>query len=165
MHPNGFIFILQFFMKNKYKSQPLKENLLMKPDDSPDTLEDAARIQQAISQKAIDKKLGCAAAFEIAAELNVSPRAVGRAMDQMDYRMIQCQLGLFGHSPERKIVRPEKTIEPRLKAAIEAAAEDGRVSCLKAWHIAAQLQVSKMTVSNACEGLGIKIKPCQIGAF
>jgi hypothetical protein len=152
-------------MKNKYKSQPLKENLLMKPDDSPDTVDDTARIQHAISQKAIDKKLGCAAAFEIAVELNVSPRAVGRAMDNMDYRMIQCQLGLFGHSPEKKIVTPEKTIEIRLKTAIDAAAEDGRISCLKAWNISDQLQIPKMTVSNACEGLGIKIKPCQIGAF
>jgi hypothetical protein len=152
-------------MKNKYKSLPLEENLLMKPDDSTDTVEDTARIQQAVSRKAIDKKLGCAAAFEIAAELNVSPRAVGRAMDQMDYRMIQCQLGLFGHSPEKKIVTPEKTVALKLKTAIEVAAEDGRISCLKAWHIAAQLQIPKMTVSNACEGLGIKIKPCQLGAF
>jgi len=152
-------------MKNKYKSYPLKENLLMKPDNHTDSVEDTARIQQAISLKAIDKKLGCAAAFEIAAELSVSPRAVGRAMDQMDYRMIQCQLGLFGHSPEKKIVTPEKTIELKLKTAIEAAAEDGRISCLKAWNIAAQLQTPKMAVSNACEGLGIKIKPCQLGAF
>jgi hypothetical protein len=152
-------------MKNKYKSLPLEENLLMKPDDSTDTVEDTARIQQAVSRKAIDKKLGCAAAFEIATELNVSPGAVGRTLDQMDYRMTQCQLGLFGHSPEKKIVTPETTIEIRLKIAIEAAVKDGRISCLKAWNIAAQLQIPKITVSNACEGLGIKIKPCQLGAF
>jgi hypothetical protein len=156
-------------MKNKHKSQSIKENPFMKPDKmidkKPEITKDTSRIQQAISQLAVDKKLGCAAAFEIAAKLNVSPRAVGRTMDQMDYRIVNCQLGLFGHSPEKKIVTPEKTIDLRLKTAIEAGAKDGRISCLKAWDIAAQLQIPKITVSNACEGLGIKIKPCQLGAF
>ncbi len=136
----------------------------MKPDNSPDTSKTPPAFSRPYPKRLPDQKLGCAAAFEIAAELNVSPRAVGRAMDQMDYRMIQCQLGLFGHSPEKKIVTPEKTVALKLKTAIEVAAEDGRISCLKAWDIAAQLQIPKMTVSNACEGLGIKIKPCQLGA-
>ncbi len=152
-------------MKNKYKSQSAKEKLLMKPDNTPDTDDNTPRILQAIAQQAANQKLGCAAAFEIAAELNVSPKAVGRALDQMDYRITHCQLGLFGHSPEKKIVIPEKNISPGLKAAIETAAKDGRLACLKAWEIAVALQISKITVSNACEGLGMRIKPCQLGAF
>ena len=137
----------------------------MKPDNNPDTVEDTSRIQQAISQQAINQKLGCGAAFEIAAKLTVSPKAIGRALDQMDYRITHCQLGLFGHSPEKKIVTPEKAVDTKLKTAVEAAAEDGRISCLKAWDIAAQLRIPKIAVSNACEGLGVKIKPCQLGAF
>jgi len=137
----------------------------MKPDNNPDTVEDTSRIQQAISQQAINQKLGCGAAFEIAAKLTVSPKAIGRALDQMDYRITHCQLGLFGHSPEKKIVTPEKAVDLRLKTVIEAAAEDGRLSCLKAWDIAAALQLPKLAVSNACEGLEMRIKPCQLGAF
>jgi PIN domain nuclease of toxin-antitoxin system len=83
----------------------------------------------------------------------------------MDYRITHCQLGLFGHSPEKKIVTPEKTIGIGLKTALEAATENGRLSCLTAWEIAEQLQIPKIAVSNACEGLGMKIKPCQLGAF
>ena len=138
---------------------------MKKPDNIPDPVEDFARIQQAVSQLAVDQQLGCAAAFVISAKLNVSPIAVGRTLDRMDCRITHCQLGLFGHSPEKKIVAPEKNITPELKTAIERAANDGRLSCLKAWDIAAELQVSKLTVSNACEGLGMKIKPCQLGAF
>jgi hypothetical protein len=52
-----------------------------------------------------------------------------------------------------------------LKTAIESAAEDGRISCLNAWNIAVALAMPKIAVSNACEGLGIRIKPCQLGAF
>jgi hypothetical protein len=139
----------------------------MKPDNNnnSDTDKDASRIQQAISRQAIDQKLGCVGAFKIATELNVPPIAIGKALDQMDYRITHCQLGLFGHSPEKKIVIPEKAIDLGLKTAIEAAAEDGRLSCLKAWDIAVKLQISKISVSNACEGLGMRIKPCQLGAF
>ncbi len=137
----------------------------MKPDNSPDPIEDTARVQQAISRQAINQKLACSAAFELAAELNVSPKTIGQTLDQMDYRIIHCQLGLFGHSPEKKIVSSEKAVDLKLKTVIEAAAEDGRLSCLKAWDIAAALQIPKIKVSNACEGLGLRIKPCQLGAF
>ncbi len=137
----------------------------MKPDKNIDMAEDNTRIQQAISKLAVDQKLACAAAFEIAAKLNVSPISVGRTLDRIDCRITHCQLGLFGHHPEKKIVTPEKEIELVLKTAIEAAAEDGRLSCLMAWNIAARFHIPKIKVSNACEGLGLKIKPCQLGAF
>lgn len=137
----------------------------MKPDNNPDTDNDASRIRQAVSRQAVDRKLGCAAAFEIAAGLNVPPIAVGRALDRMDCRITHCQLGLFGYQPDKKIVAPEKAVDPGLKAALEDAAKEGRISCLKAWDIAAGLQMPKIAVSNACEGLGIRIKPCQLGAF
>jgi len=137
----------------------------MKPDKNPDTVEDTSRIQQSISQQAINKKLGCVAAFEIATKLNVSPISVGQTLDLMNYRITHCQLGLFGHSPEKKIVTPEKAIGIGLRTALESATENGRLSCLKAWEIAVQLKIPKIAVSNACEGLGMKIKPCQLGAF
>lgn len=46
----------------------------MNSDDNPDTIKDDPRIQLAIDQQASHGKLGCAAAFEIASELNVSPK-------------------------------------------------------------------------------------------
>jgi hypothetical protein len=164
-----FIFHTSIFHEKQIQIATRKEKLLMKPDNTPDTDDHTLRIRQAISRQAVNlklgQKLGCAAAFEIAEELHASPKAIGRALDQMDYRITHCQLGLFGHSPEKKIVVPEKNVSPGLKAAIETAAKDGRLSCLKAWEIAVALQISKITVSNACEGLGMRIKPCQLGAF
>ncbi len=137
----------------------------MKTDNSPDAAEDTSRIQEIIRQNAINQKLDCIAAFEIADMLNVSPGAVGRTLDLMDCRITHCQLGLFGHSPEKKIVTPETAVDSEIKLAIEAAAADGRLSCRKAWQIAARFRIAKLSVSNTCEGLGIKIKPCQLGAF
>ena len=159
------IFHTSIFHEKQIQIANRKENLLMKPDNNPDPVEDTSHIQQAISQQAVNQKLGCGMAFEIAAKLNVSPKAIGRALDQMDCRITHCQLGLFGYSPEKKIVTPDKDIDPGLKTAMEAVAEGGRLSCLNAWDIAAKLRIPKIAVSNACEGLGLRIKPCQLGAF
>jgi hypothetical protein len=54
---------------------------------------------------------------------------------------------------------------PALAEAIEAALEQGRLPCRAAWALAERFKLRKMAVSGACEALGIKIKPCQLGAF
>jgi hypothetical protein len=74
-------------------------------------------------------------------------------------------MGLFGYTPEKKVVTPKPPTHPDLEDAVRAALVNDRLPCRAAWEIAARLDVSKMSVSAACEHLGIKIKPCQLGAF
>ncbi len=112
-----------------------------------------------------DNKIPCAVAFEIAKKTNVIPRDVGIALDMMNIRLSKCQLGLFGYKPDKKIVKTVDEVNQDLKDAINSAVVDNCLSCEKIWHIASELNISKMTVSGACESLNIKIKPCQLGAF
>jgi hypothetical protein len=79
--------------------------------------------------------------------------------------LVKCQLGLFGYTPEKKIVKPKATENPDLASAIRDARVDGKLSCENAWEIARRFDVSKMRVSSVCEQLKIKVKPCQLGAF
>lgn len=130
------------------------------PDSAPDPL-----IQEALRQHAPDGELPCAVAFQIAARLGVAPAAVGRALDLMEVRLAKCQLGLFGYSPQKRIVKPQPPETPELAAAIQAALENGRLPCRGAWALAERFKLRKMAVSGACEALGFKIKPCQLGAF
>jgi hypothetical protein len=74
-------------------------------------------------------------------------------------------MGIFGYEPENKAVKPMDVIPEELEKAIRAKIKDGRLQCASAWEIAKALNIPKMDVSSACEGLGIKIKPCQLGAF
>ena len=60
------------------------------------------RISEAVQSRASESGLACAAAFAVAAEIGVTPKAVGEAMDQLQVPIIKCQLGLFGYSPEKK---------------------------------------------------------------
>jgi len=130
------------------------------PDQTP---EDS--IQQEISKRLKDNSIACAVAFDISKMLHVSPDRVGRAVDLMNVKLAKCQLGLFGYAPRNKIVEPLADVDPELSDAIRRGLVDDRLPCQKAWDIAARLGVTKMTVSGACEALGIKIKPCQLGAF
>jgi len=64
-----------------------------------------------------------------------------------------------------KIVQPAKDITPDLKKRIQSAMNDEKLSCAAAWEIAGSLNISRTKVASACEAMGIKIKPCQLGAF
>jgi len=109
--------------------------------------------------------LACAVAFDIAGKLGCTPADIGRTADLLHVNLVKCQLGLFGYKPQKKIVESRLPQEPALVDAIRHGLVDDRLPCQTAWRIAAQFDVPKMTVSGACEALGIKIKPCQLGAF
>ncbi|MCF8052696.1 MAG: hypothetical protein K9L59_15745 [Desulfobacterales bacterium] len=130
------------------------------PDARPDP-----KIAEAVERRGGEKGLACAVAFDIAASLGVEPMEVGKTADLLGCRLTKCQLGLFGYSPEKKIVGPKQPEDPAIIQAIENEVKNGRISCKQAWGIAKRFGVRKMTVSSACEAIGIKIKPCQLGAF
>ena len=90
---------------------------------------------------------------------------VGQAADALEISLSKCQLGLFGYKPNKKIVQAETNPPADLLAAIKAADQDGKVPCSVLWEIAARFNVPRLNTSNVCEGQGIKVKPCQLGAF
>jgi hypothetical protein len=124
-----------------------------------------AVISARLEKETREETLSCAAAFTLAADLNKSPADIGKAADLLGIRLVKCQLGLFGYTPEKKIVRPAAPVDPLLEEAIRGELQAGRLACRKAWDLAEGFRLPRMAVSAACEALGIKIKPCQLGAF
>ncbi len=118
-----------------------------------------------LKSRVSEGRLPCAVAFDIAKRLNVPPEEVGFTLDVLEIRLFACQLGLFGYEPNKKIVEPAREIDPRLRSEIREHAGKERLSCKEAWEIAGRLKIRKMAVSAACESLGVKIGPCQLGAF
>ena len=129
-------------------------------DEKPDT-----SIKNEILNRTKNEKIPCAVAFEISKALQISTKKVGKTADLMNFKLIKCQLGLFGYQPQKKIVKSQDSLNVDVKDAVSAALVQGRLSCKHAWDIASRLHVSKMTVSSACETMGVKIKDCQLGAF
>ncbi len=122
-------------------------------------------VAEQIKAKLIDGKISCAAAFQIAEEDRISPAEVGQAIDLEEIRINKCQLGLFGHGPQKKIVQPAKHVSEELREAIETACDHDRLSCEAIWEIAQRFNISKLDASAACEALNVKISSCQLGAF
>jgi hypothetical protein len=122
-------------------------------------------IKDEILKNAKEGEIPCAIAFEIAKRQKVSPAKVGKNVDLLELKLVKCQLGLFGYSPQKKIVKSSSEVSQDLKHGIQNALTEGKLSCERAWEIAKRFEVSKMQVSGACEAMGIKIKPCQLGAF
>jgi hypothetical protein len=130
------------------------------PNEKPDRF-----IKEQILKQTKADEVSCAVAFEIADQLGVKPSEVGKTADLMEYRLVKCQLGLFGYKPDHSIVKAKLPENDRIVDAIKNGIVNDRLPCKTAWEIAARFDVHKMTVSNACEALNIKIKPCQLGAF
>jgi hypothetical protein len=80
-----------------------------------------------------------------------------------------CQLGLFGYAqkgkPTYRIFKVWEDMPEELRAALLAAASDGRISCLALWELGKQFGLSRHEMGNAAEGAGLKVKPCQLGCF
>ena len=122
-------------------------------------------LAKAVEEKASEARITCAAASKIAADFGIAAGEVGFTIDKLEICIIRCQMGIFGYEPEKKVVKPMENIPDELEMAISKRLVDGRITCALAWEAAKELGVSKMHVSSACEKLGIKIKPCQLGAF
>lgn len=124
--------------------------------------EDLARL---LADGTEDGRLTCSAAHAVAAEAGVAPSKVGETADLLEYRIVECQLGLFGYSPAKRIVKPAAAVSPELRGRLEGAVVDGRIGCSSCWKIAEDLGIGRPAVGDACELLGFKVERCQLGAF
>ncbi len=123
------------------------------------------QVAEAVSEAAEAGRIACARVFAIASRLGVSPAEAGKTVDLLKIKLAGCQLGLFGHPPGKSILKPAEKVSPELEAVIRDRLAGGRLPCVEAWRIAEELNLRKIEVSCAAEALGIKIKPCQLGAF
>jgi hypothetical protein len=125
----------------------------------------AESVAAALKKEIKDGRISCAAAHGVAEKLALSPADIGMALDLMEVRLMRCQLGLFGYTPEKRIVKKADEWDATLEKEIRQALQDDRLSCADAWSIARRKGISRLEVANVCEALAVKVRPCQLGAF
>ncbi|MCB2167832.1 MAG: hypothetical protein KQI78_09230 [Deltaproteobacteria bacterium] len=123
------------------------------------------KVASALRKAVENGRITCATAHGVAKDLGLSPADIGMALDLMEVRLLRCQLGLFGYTPEKRIVTKPNQWDAQLEKDIREALKEGRLPCADAWAIARRRKVPRLTVANVCEALEIKIRPCQLGAF
>jgi hypothetical protein len=124
-----------------------------------------AEITEAVKNKVIKGKLCCADAATVAVTCSKSMAEVGIVLDMLEIPIIKCQLGLFGYQPIDKILTPAQSIDSKIEQAVRNQLVNKRLPCEAAWEIAEAFALPKINIASTCEALGIKIKPCQLGAF
>lgn len=130
----------------------------------PDKDRDPAILKK-IQPLADGRELTCATAHRIARDLGVFPAEVGVQADLMELRITQCQMGLFGYGKGIKKIDPGIELGEKVWARLENAEKNGRISCALCWEIAREFKMTRLDMGSACEKLGLRIKPCQLGAF
>ncbi len=137
---------------------------------APDDFTVDEELATSIRARSREGKLPCAVAFAIAAQQEVPPRLVGQTADVLQIHLSHCQLGLFGYPGGKKGGELAKStpllLQDKIQAALRAAVtESGTLACAQLWELAAQFKVPKLRIGQLCDELGIKITPCQLGAF
>ena len=122
-------------------------------------------IAEAVKRKVEKRKITCAAAHQIAQKLHKKPAEVGIVIDLLEIKISRCQLGLFGYYPKKKIVEQGDPVPQELKEKIKNSVVNHKIGCLACWKIADSMDISKLSVAQACETLAIMISDCQLGAF
>ncbi len=123
------------------------------------------KLVDGLRESSKEDSIACGAVFSVIERLQANPAEAGRTLDLLDISIKGCQLGLFGYTPNKKIVKPAESVPEDLEKEIRSRLSEGRLPCAEAWAIAASRGMSKMNVAAACETLGVKISQCQIGAF
>lgn len=127
------------------------------------------KIKEMIAIYPLKGKLPCAVAHYIAAYLKTPPVEVGMAATEAGVKLDQCQLGLFGYGRKGqssyKILGRKVEVGQDVLERIRSAATKGGISCLMLWDIADSSGITRAEAGNAADSLGIKITPCQLGAF
>ncbi|MEJ2155754.1 MAG: hypothetical protein P8X96_10485 [Desulfobacteraceae bacterium] len=122
-------------------------------------------VSAAVTSRISNGNISCRSACDLATALSVPPSMIGTAIDLSEGRITQCQLGLFGHPQKPSALQPGEEIDEQLQAEIEAALENNRLSCKRAWKIAADRSLPRRAIGSICETLNVRINRCQLGAF
>src|SRR4030042_4438649 len=94
------------------------------------------RVTALVKTKVTDGAMACAVAFEVAETLGVPAEEGGFTLDSLEVKVVKCQLGLFGYSPAKRLVKPAERVPPDLEKAIREALVTGRLPCASSWALA-----------------------------
>lgn len=121
-------------------------------------------IEDMFLKASVDSRLACLKIFEIIKDNSLDIDEAASAIDSSKIKINACQMGLFGCKGGKSIPVVDD-VPATLKDKINSNLENGKLSCIKAWDIAAELNLRKSEVASACEMLKIKINRCQLKAF
>ena len=145
--------------------QKKKERIKLGDNPANLTTDVLQRLEAAVKGSLKDGYIPCPTGWKIAKDMGIPKMAVGAMMDRLGVRVTDCQIGFFrvDKTPYEGVKKEEPSDEvvKRLKELEEA----GELNCTAVFALAHSLRTTPMTISEAANVLGMKIRGCQLGCF
>jgi hypothetical protein len=122
-------------------------------------------VKQELKALAKGKGIPCQEAWDFATSRKMTRQAVGNAMDELEIKVLDCQLGCFGSTKATHEELKGKSIAELIRREVAASLEDGRLPCAVAHSIARKLTVTSREVGDTATLMSVKVSQCQIGCF
>jgi hypothetical protein len=129
---------------------------------SPEKLEE---LEESVKSALKEGYLACPVAWSLAKKADVPKIAVGAMTDKLGFRITDCQLGCFKVDKTLYTEPPRETIDPEMIAEIEELERDKKLTCERAFELAAKYKQKPMVIGNETSARNIKIRNCQLGCF
>ncbi|CAG0958492.1 hypothetical protein GEOBC_00595 [Geobacteraceae bacterium] len=135
--------------------------------DNPGNLSEEAQTQLESAVKAAvkDGYVTCPSGWKVAKDLGVSRLDVGVMIDKLRIRVTACQLGCFSVSKTSRLGSAAEPFSEEIARRVEILREKDELTCAGVFELARELKVKPMSVMNAANARGYKLRQCQLGCF
>ena len=122
-------------------------------------------LEQAVKGAVKEGYLACPAGWRVARDRGVSRLDVGAMMDRLGIRVTDCQLGCFTVSKTAYTGAPAAPLSAEVVRRVEALGAKDELTCASAFALAGELGIAPLSIADAANALGYKIRQCQLGCF
>ncbi len=135
--------------------------------DNPGNLSNEAlsQLEQVVKSAVNDGYVSCPAGWKVAKDSGVSRLDVGAMIDKLGIRVTDCQLGCFSVKKTPYTGSAAEPVSEEVVCRVEALGENGELTCSNVFALARELNVKPMSVADAANVRGYKIRQCQLGCF
>lgn len=129
------------------------------------TSEVLAKLETAVTSALKDGYVSCPVGWKIARDLDISRLDVGAMIDKLGIRVTDCSLGCFKVSKTGFAGKVRAPFSEEAAYRIEVLEEQGALTCANVFGLAKELGVEPMSLADAANVRGYKIRHCQLGCF
>jgi hypothetical protein len=135
--------------------------------DNPGNLSEEmlSQLETAVKAALKDGYVPCPSAWKIAGDAGVSRIDVGAMIDKLGIRVTDCMLGCFKVSKTGYTGSVTEPFSEEVDRRVEALGEKGELTCASAFALASELNVKPISLADAANVRGYKIRQCQLGCF
>jgi hypothetical protein len=144
-----------------------KKSFRIRLPDNPGNLsgEALSQLEDSVKVAGKDGHIACLLGWKLAKDNGVSRLDVGAMIDKLGIRVTECQLGCFAVDKTPYAGLATEPTSAEVAHRVETLREKGDLTCSNAFALARELHVKPMSVADAANVMGYKLRQCQLGCF